>query len=210
MPIEAGLAAVTAFLERKGSRVRRRRFSGTRGRGAANERMVSARAAVRRSPAILAAAAGGAGLTYFFDPQLGRRRRSRVLQRTGGFARRRVRRAARAVRHTGAGVRGLGRKATHPRWRQSAPADDITLAHKVETEIFRPVGAPKGSVDVNAVEGVVWLRGQVNGVDQMRELEERARHVVGVKEVRNLLHLPGTPPRTDTPSRAPTGQKEEG
>jgi osmotically-inducible protein OsmY len=146
-------------------------------------------------------------LTYLFDPQLGKRRRTRALQRTAGFARRRVRRATRAARRTGSEVRGLGRKATHPRWRQSAPADDVTLAHKVETEIFRPVGAPKGSVDVNAVDGVVWLRGQVNRLEQLHELEERARDVVGVKEVRNLLHLPGTPPRTDTPSRPPTRQK---
>jgi BON domain len=145
-------------------------------------------------------------LTYFFDPQLGRRRRKRALQRTGGFARRRIRRAERVLRHSGSGLVGLGRRATHPRWRQSAPADDITLAHKVETEIFRPAGAPKGSVDVNAVDGVVWLRGQVDGAEQLRELEERARHVVGVKEVRNLLHLPGTPPRTDTPSSPPTRQ----
>ena len=39
--------------------------------------------------------------------------------------------------------------------------DDVTLTRKVETEIFRPKGAPKGKVDVNAVDGVVWLRGEV-------------------------------------------------
>jgi hypothetical protein len=60
---------------------------------------------------------------------------------------------------------------------------------------------------VNAADGVVWLRRQVNRLKQMREPEERARHVVGVKEVRNLLHLPGTPPRADTPSRPPTRQE---
>jgi hypothetical protein len=208
MPIEGGLAAVTAFLERRSrSRLRPKRSSDTRGRGAANARVTRARAAVRRSPPVLAAAVGAAGLTYLCDPQLGKRRRARAMQRTAGFARRRVRRATRAARHTGSEVRGLGRKATHPRWRQSAPADDVTLAHKVETEIFRPVGAPKGSVDVNAVDGVVWLRGQVNRHEQLDELEERARHVVGVKEVRNLLHLPGTPPRTDTPARLPPRRK---
>jgi len=172
-----------------------------------NTRITRARAAARRSAPALAAAAVAAGLTYLFDPQLGKRRRKRVLQRTGGFARRRVRHTARSVRHTSAEVVGLGRKATHPRWRQSAPADDVTLAHKVETEIFRPAGAPKGSVDVNAVDGVVWLRGQVNRLEQLRELEERAQHVVGVKEVRSLLHLPGTPPPTDTAPRPPTRQE---
>jgi hypothetical protein len=93
------------------------------------------------------------------------------------------------------------------RSRPKAGMDDATLARKVETEIFRIRGIAKGKIDVNAADGVVWLRGQVTRLEQMRELEERARHVLGVKEVRNLLHLPGTPPRADAPSRPSTRHK---
>ena len=38
--------------------------------------------------------------------------------------------------------------------------DDATLAHKVETELFRPADAPKGQVSVNVNDGVVELRGE--------------------------------------------------
>ena len=133
-------------------------------------------------------------LAYFFDPQLGSRRRKLTVQRVAGLTRHAVRRVGRTGRYAASRSAGLGRRAVHPRWRQSAPADDVTLARKVESEIFRPADAPKGSVNVNAVDGVIWLRGQVQRSEQARELEDHARRVVGVNEVRNLLHLPATPP----------------
>jgi osmotically-inducible protein OsmY len=90
-------------------------------------------------------------------------------------------------------ARGAAERALHPRSRQSPPADDITLAHKVETEIFRPADAPKGTVNVNAVDGVVFLRGVAPSPEQIAELETKVRAIPGVKDVRNMLHLPGTP-----------------
>ena len=36
--------------------------------------------------------------------------------------------------------------------------DDVTLARNVETEVFRGADSPEGTVDVNVVDGVVWLR----------------------------------------------------
>ena len=71
--------------------------------------------------------------------------------------------------------------------------DDVTLAHKVETEIFRDRDAPKGTVDVNAQGGVVQLRGEVERSDLIEELVEKTRSVEGVKDVENLLHAPGEP-----------------
>ena len=70
-------------------------------------------------------------------------------------------------------ARGAAERALHPRSRQSPPADDITLAHKVETEIFRPADAPKGTVNVNAVDGVVFLRGVAPSPEQIAELETK-------------------------------------
>jgi len=77
----------------------------------------------------------------------------------------------------------------------SSPAsyDDVTLARKVESEIFRDADAPKGDVLVNAEQGVVFLRGQVKNPDQIKELEKAAQSVDGVKGVETLLHTPGTP-----------------
>ena len=75
--------------------------------------------------------------------------------------------------------------------RGEAP-DDVTLVRKVETEIFRSAEAPKGSVSVNAENGVVFLRGVVEEREWIDRLGADAGKVGGVKEVRNLLHLPGT------------------
>jgi osmotically-inducible protein OsmY len=73
-----------------------------------------------------------------------------------------------------------------------ATPDDVTLARKVETEIFRSADAPKGTVSLNAENGVVFLRGVVDGREWIDRLGADAGKVEGVKEVRNLLHLPGT------------------
>ena len=81
--------------------------------------------------------------------------------------------------------------------------DDVTLARKVESEVFREADAPKGKVDVNAVDGVVWLRGEVKNPQAVKAIEARVRAIPEVREVENLLHLPKTPAptRTDTPAR---------
>jgi len=66
--------------------------------------------------------------------------------------------------------------------------DDATLAHKVETELFRPDDVPKGSISVNVNDGVVELRGELADQAQIDELGVTARKISGVKDVRNLLH----------------------
>jgi BON domain len=83
------------------------------------------------------------------------------------------------------------------------PLDDVTIARKVETTIFRGIDIDKGKVDVNVAETVVWLRGEVRTPDLIRQLEARARAVPEVGKVENLLHLPKTPApsRTDTPEQ---------
>jgi hypothetical protein len=126
-----------------------------------------------------------------------------TLQRTSGIVFGALRTTVRiGQRVVGAGLGALGRAAG----RVQAPKpdmDDVTLARKVETEIFRAAGAPKGSVDVNAVDGVVYLRGEVKRPEQIKRLEARTRAIPEVRDVENLLHLPKTPAptRADTPRR---------
>jgi osmotically-inducible protein OsmY len=71
--------------------------------------------------------------------------------------------------------------------------DDTTLTHKVESEIFRDDSVPKGQINVNAQEGVVQLRGEVPSEEMVSDLVEKTRSVEGVRDVENLLHLPGSP-----------------
>src|SRR5690242_9970969 len=73
----------------------------------------------------------------------------------------------------------------------TAGDDDVTLTHKVESELFRNEHEVKGSVSVNTANGVVQLRGEVERPELIEELVARARAVQGVRNVENLLHLPG-------------------
>jgi osmotically-inducible protein OsmY len=139
---------------------------------------------------IAGAAAGGAA-AYFLDPQAGAQRR----QEAAAAVRRRKRDVEGAARGAQATAQGVAAKAQHAAaGGDTAPPDDITLARKVETEIFREADAPKGQVNVQAIDGVVELRGQVNDPQVIEELEKRTRKVTGVRDVRNLLHLPGQLP----------------
>ena len=99
---------------------------------------------------------------------------------------------------------------------RSRPLDDVTIARKVESSIFRGIDADKGKIDVNVAGGVVWLRGEARTPELITELEARAAGVAEVRGVENLLHLPKTPApsRTDTPApqrktrRSPTHPEE--
>ena len=137
-------------------------------------------------------AALGAGLMFFFDPDAGKRRRTMVLDRTAGLFRRGMRRTERAGRAVAAEAQGVSKKVQHLQ-EEPKDFDDATLAHKVETELFRDPDVPKGNVNVNAEDGVVYLRGEVESWQLVNDLEDAARKVAGVKDVENLLHLPGMP-----------------
>jgi hypothetical protein len=131
-----------------------------------------------------------------------------------GPARPLIDRVAGLVRRSAGGVGRLGRRAASDtagmaqrvRHRNPPPKDldDVTLARKVETELFRPADAPKGSVNIDVVDGVVTLRGEVKSPDQAAALERAARGIPEVGDVENLLKLPKTPSQTraDAPGRS--------
>jgi osmotically-inducible protein OsmY len=134
----------------------------------------------------------GAALTYFFDPEQGRRRRAMTRDRLVAFFRRRMRKTERLGRSASAQAEGLVQKAKHLEEEPKPQPDDVTLTRKVETEIFRDADIPKVQINVNAENGKVYLRGEVGQPELIKDLEQRARRVQGVQEVENLLHLPGT------------------
>jgi osmotically-inducible protein OsmY len=134
----------------------------------------------------------GAAIAYFFDSQNGKLRRNTTRDRVAAAVRGTSRRAERAGRGVAAEAYGVSQKVQHLK-EEPKDLDDVTLARKVETELFRPADAPKGDVDVNVEHGVVVLRGQAESPELIDDLVSRARSVQGVREVENLLHLPGTP-----------------
>jgi hypothetical protein len=71
--------------------------------------------------------------------------------------------------------------------------DDAELVHHVESVIFRDESLPKGEVSINAEQGKIFLRGQVDSPESIVRIERAVREVEGVDGVENLLHVPGTP-----------------
>lgn len=170
---------------------------------------------IRRSTAVnplaIAAAAAACGMTagallaYFLDPKSGRRRRHTARDRATSRLRRGGRRAAARARRTQSHAVGIARRtrnAARPRHRE--PFDDVTLARKVETEIFRDSDAPKGDISVDVQGGIAYLRGTASD-EWSEQLCTAARGVDGIKGVKNLLHPPGTP----APEAEPRGLVQE-
>jgi osmotically-inducible protein OsmY len=146
----------------------------------------------RLMTALGAGTALGASVLYILDPVSGRRRRSIARDRVAGTVRRTWRNAARSVRGVRATGYGMSQRVQHLR-EQDKDLDDVTLAHKIETELFRDPDVPKGQINVNVHGGLVQLRGEVPSLDMLSDLVARTRRIQGVQEIENLLHLPGKP-----------------
>jgi hypothetical protein len=132
-------------------------------------------------------AALGAALVYFFDPENGKRRRKVTGDRLAGFLRRQGKKTG-GLSHR---AHALRQKAMHLREERKPQPDDVTLVHKVESEIFRGANVAKGKINVNAEDGKVVLRGEVDSPELIEELVRKARKVQGVQDVESLLHTPG-------------------
>lgn len=162
----------------------------------------------RRVRALVAPTAAGflvgALGAFFLGPDNGRARRRLARDRAGAAIRHSRRRLARTARVRLAFLRGRVLGLVHRLGRmQTTELDDATLAHKVESVLFRDPAVPKGQISINAEQGAVFLRGEVGSDDLIRQLEQAVREIPGVHAVENLLHLPGTP----APHAAPVGRR---
>jgi osmotically-inducible protein OsmY len=146
-------------------------------------------------PFFISAAVGGAALAYFLDPQNGRRRRHQSRDQARSLARHAAKRARKLVHHATSDATGTARRAAHAlRPPVDVELDDATLVDKVESIVFRKDDVPKGQININAENGVVFLRGRVERPELVETLEKRVRGVNGVKDVENLLHTAEQPP----------------
>lgn len=138
---------------------------------------------------VLGGLAGAAGV-YLLDPDRGRSRRTKMRDRIAGTYRRTGRRAERIRRRIEAQTYGARQKLSHMT-PQNVEPDDATLKHKIESEILRQTA---GRINVEAADGTVVLRGEVDRPEAIRWIEKQVRKMPGVRDVQNLLHLPDTPP----------------
>jgi osmotically-inducible protein OsmY len=136
-------------------------------------------------------AAASAAAAYFFDPESGKARRIRVVERSGHVARNVERRTTRQARYAWHTVRGRIRHLTSGE--QPDLAEDRTLLDRVESELFANRSIPRGRVTFEVEGTTVILRGELDTADEMHHIEEAVRKIPGVTGVTSLFHMPGTP-----------------
>lgn len=158
----------------------------------APQSMASGRAVATSGGALLAAAGTGVALAYLIDPQNGRRRRHVARDRALATMRRGKRDVMRKLDHVSGAAAGTAHDVVNAARREQRP-DDLTLTDKVQSTIFRAAEAPKGRVNVNAEGGVIYLRGELDGAKQIRDVVAAANRVEGVRRVVSLLHMPAEP-----------------
>jgi osmotically-inducible protein OsmY len=148
--------------------------------------------------------AAGAAAAHFLDPDSGRRRRHVMRDQAVSKVHAGKDQAATTASYAAGKAKGAVATATPsmPGSHRIEDVDDMTLARKVETEIFRAPDAPKGQVSVDVQAGIAYLRGMVADEAWIERLADEAKKVDGVKGVKNLLHRPGTPAPTAEPRGA--------
>ena len=142
------------------------------------------------------AAAIGAGLAYLFDPDAGAGRRSKLRDRFASKARGGAGELAGAARDAAARAGGAVAAA---RSDETVPPNDQALTEKVKSEVLGDPDVPKDKINVDVSDGIVALRGEVESREVMQSVHAKAQAVTGVRDVQNLLHLPGESPPNLSP-----------
>jgi osmotically-inducible protein OsmY len=128
---------------------------------------------------------------FIFDRQNARRRRHIARERNIAKVRRRARGTAKRARYLEGVAEGVAHKAAHAVPGTNShrePADDLTLAQKVESEAFRHAHVSKAHVSVNAERGTIFLRGRLDSDAEIDQLVRAAKAVDGVERVESMLH----------------------
>lgn len=142
------------------------------------------------------ATAIGAGVAYFFDPNSGAGRRSVLRDKLASKTRGGASSLAGSAQDLGARAGGAVAAATSE---TTIPENDQALKAKVESEVLGASEVPKDRISIDVADGIVALRGEVEDREIMQALDEKVRKVAGVRDVQNLLHLPGEVPPNLSP-----------
>jgi hypothetical protein len=150
-------------------------------------------------PMLIAGTAVGALMMFAFDPQHGRRRRALVRDRLAHMKNVMTRDVPARAGKRGRFFRGVAKGIVHDTtevlpFNGHRLVDNETLVARVRSEVLRDERIKAGEIHLDAYEGCVTLRGQLEHPESIRRLVHDTAHIDGVREVRNFLHLPGTPP----------------
>jgi len=143
---------------------------------------------VKRS--LLVGMAIGATAAYYGDPERGHGRRTRDADRARATLRRRRRQAASHARYEAR--RAQGEAAVRAGAGRFHPADDRAVAEHLRA-VLNGLDVNTNDVNVEVVEGVVRLRGQVADREASLQVISAVSAEPGVRFTESLLHLPGQP-----------------
>jgi hypothetical protein len=93
--------------------------------------------------------------------------------------------------------------------REDRPMDDAAIASLVRTRVLGRPDLDTGTLDVEVVQGVAFLRGDLKDKRQIDEVVDLTGAVPGVQEVQNLIHLPESPTESRS-SATPLGDAWNG
>jgi osmotically-inducible protein OsmY len=131
----------------------------------------------------------GVGTAYFFDPRLGRRRRTVVLDRGLKAFRRLAQAASRKTRFAAGKAQGLyarGRTLVSP---PQVATDDATVEQRIRSEAFRDVDVSPSDIELEVEDGVATLKGAVPDDRTASVLVSRVSKVAGVEDVDARLRV---------------------
>jgi hypothetical protein len=151
-------------------------------------------------PMLIVGASVGALCMFVCDPHQGRRRRALLRDRLVHMKNVMTRDMPARVEKRGRFFRGVAKGIAHETADALAmnnghpAADNETLVARVRSEVLRNDNIKAGEIHIEAYDGCVTLRGQLERPEEIRNLVRETENVEGVRDVRNFLHLPGTPP----------------
>jgi hypothetical protein len=144
----------------------------------------------------------GAATVYLLDPESGRRRRSRLRDRTASKMRRVLRRAERKERYLKNVVEGriAERRVPGP---DNRDPDDLTLEDRIRSSVFRRPEVLGRRLVLEVEDRVVIVRGEILSPEESTELARRIAQDPAVRDVVMMVHLPGElPPNKEDALRA--------
>jgi osmotically-inducible protein OsmY len=156
---------------------------------------------------LVAAAAGAAATMYYFDPDMGRRRRALLRDRLVHLTHEAERGLRGEVRYATDVAYGVYATGHLDRESERLPATDGQLRDRVRSRLGHLVSHP-GAIDVTVQDGVVRLSGGVLAQEQ-DGLLLRVRDMAGVQRVINALDAYQSPQQLAAGARRANVEEED-
>jgi osmotically-inducible protein OsmY len=134
----------------------------------------------------------GAAAAYLADPDRGAARRAELQQRVTSRATDAAEQATHGARDATQRAMGSVIDAVP----EVTPPSDAVLLERVRSQAIGPSEVPNAQLVTTVVDGVVELRGKIDTLPQREALLAAIGAVDGVREVRDLTHLPEEPAPT--------------